>query len=64
MKALKQVLTIRELCSFLQVSRNTAYALIHSGEIKSFSVKGRYRIWEHDVIEYTQKNSSKLNMNE
>lgn len=54
------VLTIRELCSLLRIGRNTAYDLVHSGEIKSLRIKGRIRILKESVIEFIEKEQSKI----
>ena len=50
-------LTVRELCSYLRISRNTAYKLVQSGEIRSFRVKSVYRIPIEAVCEYVEKNT-------
>ncbi len=53
------VLTVRELCSLLRIGKNTAYDLIHSGEIKSIRIKGRIRILKRTVIEFIEKEQQK-----
>lgn len=52
------VFTVRELCAYLKIGRNTAYDLIHSGQIRHIRVKSRIRIPECYVAEYLH-NASK-----
>ena len=58
-KPKNHVLTIPELCSFLRIGKNTAYDLVHSGEIKSFQIRGRIRIPMQSVIEFIEKEQEK-----
>lgn len=55
MKTSNTILTIKELCSWLKIGKNTAYGLIHSGEIKSFRIRGQIRIPKDYVLEYIKK---------
>ena len=55
------VLTIRDLCSVLQIGKNTAYDLVNSGQIKCLRIKNRIRIPKQFLIEYIQQNSEQLN---
>ena len=52
------VFTVKELCAFLKIGRNTAYDLIHSGQLKCIWVKSQIRIPECYVAEYLH-NASK-----
>lgn len=49
------ILTVKELCSLLQIGRNTAYDLIHSGAIRHIRIKNQIRIPKVYVIEYIQQ---------
>lgn len=57
---IKTVLTIRDLCSVLQIGRNTAYDLVNSGQIRCVRVKNRIRIPKQFLIEFIQQNSEHL----
>lgn len=58
---IKTVLTICDLCSVLQIGKNTAYDLVNSGLIRCIRVKNRIRIPKQFLIEYIQQNSEQLN---
>ena len=49
------ILTIKELCSLLKIGKNTAYDLIHSGELKCVWVKHQIRIPKAYLIEFLEK---------
>lgn len=46
------VLTVKQLCQILQISRNTAYNLIVSGVLAYRRIGGHYRILKSSVIQY------------
>lgn len=46
------LLTVDDLCEKLQVSRNTAYQLLESGEIKGFKVGRNWRIPNSSISLY------------
>lgn len=48
----KDIITVKELCQMLRISKNTAYELIHSGQIKSIKVKRQIRISKQSIISY------------
>lgn len=50
----KDVITVKELCQMLRISKNTAYELIHSGQIKSIKVKRQIRISKQNIISYLE----------
>ncbi|MBP3936397.1 MAG: helix-turn-helix domain-containing protein [Clostridia bacterium] len=52
-------LTIKELCAVLKISRGTAFALIHSGELKSLRIRNSIRIPLAYLNEYIEQHSSK-----
>lgn len=49
------VFTVNELCAYLKIGKNTAYDLIHSGELKCIWVKSQIRIPGLYVAEYLQR---------
>ncbi len=48
-------LHVRDLVPLLQVSHNTAYALVRSGQIRSIRVGKTYQISREAVAEYILK---------
>ncbi|MCC8022298.1 MAG: helix-turn-helix domain-containing protein [Clostridiales bacterium] len=46
------VLTVRELCEMLRISRNLAYDLLNSGAVRSIRVGRVHRIPKQSVIQY------------
>ena len=64
MKKNQSILTVNELCSLLKIGKNTAYGLIHSGEIKSFRVRSQIRITKENVLEYIEKEQYKGKLGE
>ncbi len=50
----KDIITVKELCQMLRISKNTAYELIHSGQIKSIKVKRQIRISKQSIISYLE----------
>ena len=49
---LPAVLSMEELRTLLQISRNTAYALVRSGRIPSIRAGRQFRIPKTAVLEY------------
>ena len=49
------VVTVKELCEMLKIGKNTAYDLIHSGQIESIYVKRQIRITKVSVIDFLKK---------
>ena len=49
------VVTVKELCEMLKIGKNTAYDLIHSGQIESIYVKRQIRITKVSVIAFLGK---------
>lgn len=49
------VVTVKQLCEMLRIGRNTAYALLQSGEIKSVRIGRKYLIPKRCVIQYVQQ---------
>lgn len=50
----KDIITVKELCQMLKIGKNTAYELIHSGQIKSIAIKRQIRIQKKSVISYLE----------
>ncbi len=49
---LSDLLTIDEMCKFLEISPKTGYRLIKRGEIKAVKVGRSYRIPKQHLLEY------------
>ena len=49
------VLAIEELCSALNIGKNTAYQLINSGKIKSIRIGKIHKIPKVWLVEYVMK---------
>lgn len=49
------VLRVEDLMPLLSIGRNTAYALVRSGQIRSFRIGRCYRIPKDSVAEYLGK---------
>lgn len=54
---LPPVLQVKNLPEILRVSRNTAYALVRSGQIRSIRIGRTYRITREALSEYLLKSS-------
>lgn len=54
----KDVVSVDELCRMLKISKNTAYNLIHDGQIKAVRIGRQYRIPKKNIIKYLDQNSS------
>ena len=48
----QDVLTVREMMDMLAIGKNTAYKLIHEGNVKSFRLGNSYKILRKSVEEY------------
>ena len=46
------VLTVEELMPILSIGKNTAFALVRSGQIKSIRAGKQIRILKHELLEY------------
>lgn len=47
-----ELLTISEVCEYLQVSPNTAYDLVQSGELKGFKIKRHWKVSRGSLEDY------------
>ena len=54
-ESLSSVLRVKDLAALLSISRNTAYALVRSGQIRSIRIGRTYRIPRDAVEEYLRK---------
>ncbi|MBG9564129.1 helix-turn-helix domain-containing protein [Brevibacillus agri] len=53
-----EIITVAQLAELLQIGMNSAYKLIHSGEIESFRVHNVHRIQRSAVMDYIIKKSA------
>ena len=54
-ESLSSVLRVKDLAALLSISRNTAYALVRYGQIRSIRIGRTYRIPRDAVEEYLRK---------
>ncbi|HBV88319.1 MAG TPA: hypothetical protein DEF42_17140 [Desulfosporosinus sp.] len=54
----KDVVTIKELKEMLNVGRDKAYALVNSGEIKSFMIGRVIKIPKRSIIDYVERQTA------
>ncbi|BBH22612.1 hypothetical protein Back11_39570 [Paenibacillus baekrokdamisoli] len=47
-----EIITIEELAAILRIGMNSAYKLVHSGEISSFRVNNSHRIQRSAVTDF------------
>ena len=52
-----EVLTIAEVCEYLQISPNTAYALVRNGDIKGFKIKRHWKVSKASLEDFILTNS-------
>lgn len=55
MNDMPPVMTRKEAQEILKVSKNTILELLQNGYLKSFQIKGRYRITREALIEFINK---------
>lgn len=51
----EDLITLEELCSILAIGKNTAYALLNTGEIKAFRIGRIWKIPKSSIVEYIQR---------
>ncbi|MBE6035162.1 MAG: helix-turn-helix domain-containing protein [Clostridiales bacterium] len=56
----KELITVDELCEFLQIGKNTAYNLINKKLITAYRIGHQWRISKESIHEYL--NSIKTNI--
>lgn len=47
-----RLLTFNQVKEYLQIGKDSLLKLLHSGELKGFKIKGRWRVHEDDLKEY------------
>jgi excisionase family DNA binding protein len=55
-KGYPDMLTIKQVCEMLNIGKNTAYALLRSGAIKSVKIGTKYRVSKSWILDYLKKN--------
>lgn len=50
------MLSVRELMLILSIGRNTAYELVHSGQIRNVRIGRRIRIPKAEVLRFLKNN--------
>ena len=53
-----ELMTVEQLCQFLQIGKNTAYKLLQTGKIQSFKLGRSWKIPRDSVIEYIKNQGS------
>ena len=53
------LMTIREVCERLQISRNTAYSLLKRGDLEGVKVSRMWRIPDRSIWNYIMQSNSK-----
>lgn len=49
---MSRLLTFNQVKEYLQIGKDSLLKLLHSGELKGFKLKGKWRIHEDDLKEY------------
>jgi len=49
---LPRLLTFQQVQEYLQIGKDSLLNLLHTGKLKGFKIKGRWRISENDLKEY------------
>lgn len=49
------VLTVKEVCTILRISRNMAYELVREGKIRCVKVGNRYRIPKTEIVLFLER---------
>lgn len=49
---MSRLLTFNQVREYLQIGKDSLLKLLHSGELKGFKIKGRWRVHEDDLKEY------------
>ena len=53
------LMTVREVCDRLQISRNMAYSLLKKGDIEGVKVGRMWRIPDKSILNYIMQSNSK-----
>lgn len=54
-----EIITVDELCEWLNIGKNTAYVLLNAGDIKAFKIKGFWKIPRGAVVEFINRKSKR-----
>ncbi len=52
---LPRLLNFKQVQEYLQIGRDSLLNILHSGELKGFKIKGRWRVQEDDLIEFMNR---------
>ena len=52
-----EILTVKEVASYLRISIPTAYKLVHSGEIPAYKIGGRYIVPRDEFRTWLKNNT-------
>lgn len=52
-----EILTIRELASYLKIAEKTAYRFVSEGKIPGFKVGGSWRFRKSEIDQWTKEQS-------
>lgn len=52
---LPRLLTFKQAQEYLQIGKDSLLNLLHSGQLKGFKIKGRWRIHEDDLKDYLNR---------
>ena len=52
---LPRLLNFKQVQEYLQIGRDSLLNILHSGELKGFKIKGRWRVHEDDLIEFMNR---------
>lgn len=52
---LPKLLTFKQAQEYLQIGKDSLLNLLHSGQLKGFKIKGRWRIHEDDLKDYLSR---------
>ena len=55
-----QVLTIKQVAEYLQVTEKTIYTLVQEGSLPGFKVRGQWRFKKVDIENWIEENKRKL----
>jgi excisionase family DNA binding protein len=57
----EEILTLREVASYLKLAEKTAYRLASEGKLPGFKVGGSWRFRSNDIEEWIEDQQRKLN---
>ena len=54
-----QILTIKQVAEYLQVTEKTIYTLVQEGSLPAFKVRGQWRFKREDIDKWIEENKKK-----